>query len=50
MADLFDLSDSLEQLLIIAGLAVAGLTPLLDVGGAMVASGIGLMWSKGEIG
>ena len=49
MADLWGLSESLEQLLIIAGLAVAFLTPLWDVGGALVIGGLGLMWSKGEL-
>lgn len=46
----FDWSDSFEQLLILAGIGVAILPTLFEVGAAMVAGGIGLMWSKGEIG
>lgn len=50
MVDLFDWSDSFEQLLILSGIVLAILPSLLEVGLAFVAGGIGLMWSKGEIG
>ena len=46
----FDWSDSFEQLLILAGIVFAILPSLFEVGAAMVAGGIGMMWSKGEIG
>ncbi|MBI2445502.1 hypothetical protein HYV43_03890 [Candidatus Micrarchaeota archaeon] len=50
MVELFDWSDSLEQLLILSGIVLAVLPSLLEIGLACVAGGIGLMWSKGEIG
>jgi|GEM_PF-5526710 len=50
MVDLFDWSDSFEQLLILSGVILAILPSLFEIGAAMVAGGLGLMWSKGEIG
>ena len=50
MADLWGLSESLEQIMILVGIGLAFLTPLWDVGGALALGGLGLMWSKGEIG